>query len=148
MPDIDYGQILEALNDKTDRDLGNITNDGKSLISKMATPDRDVYDELTLAASSTEYTAPADGTFRTVMFLSPATYFFVNKTDWPGTVPDSNAITGCYFPQTNAGAGGDWVFSWKVKKGEKFKIAYTGTPIAKSFMFIYDKGSESEYTPS
>ena len=29
MLDINYGQILEALNDKTDTDLGNLSTDGK-----------------------------------------------------------------------------------------------------------------------
>jgi len=29
MPDIDYGEILESLNDKTDRDLGNLSAEGR-----------------------------------------------------------------------------------------------------------------------
>ena len=29
MPDINYGEILEALNDKADRDLGNLSTEGR-----------------------------------------------------------------------------------------------------------------------
>lgn len=48
MPDIDYGQILEALNDKVD------------LSGSWSAPTSQ-YDDLTLGASTSTYTAPADG---------------------------------------------------------------------------------------
>ena len=48
MPDIDYGQILEALNDKVDLD------------GSWSAPTSQ-YDDLTLGATGSTYTAPADG---------------------------------------------------------------------------------------
>ena len=50
MPDIDYGQILEALNDKVD------------LSGSWSAPTSQ-YDDLTLGDSASTYVAPADGWF-------------------------------------------------------------------------------------
>lgn len=48
MPDIDYGEILEALNDKSDRDLGNVTTEGKQIIVNNMMPDYE--NEVTVGA--------------------------------------------------------------------------------------------------
>ena len=70
-PAIDTGEILEALNDKADRDAGNFSSEGKSTILAFFAPS-DEYIELTLGDDGDTYTAPANGWF-TVCRLSSAT---------------------------------------------------------------------------
>lgn len=62
MPDINVNQLAEAINNKADRDLHNINNTGKSLVSGQAMPSAS-YIDLTLGASGATYTAPANGWF-------------------------------------------------------------------------------------
>ena len=58
----DIGQVLEALNDKADADGSNLTADGKSTVAGLGMPS-DRYIDLTLGASGSTYTAPANGWF-------------------------------------------------------------------------------------
>ena len=57
---INAGRIEEKLADKLDINAGNLTADGKSLIANLSMPSRK-YIDLTLGASSSTYTAPANG---------------------------------------------------------------------------------------
>lgn len=63
MPDIDYGQILEALNDKTDRDLGNLSTEGRVAGGGLAFPSGNSV-ELSTPTNGAIYTAPANGYFK------------------------------------------------------------------------------------
>lgn len=56
------GQILEALNDKADRDIQNLDNTGKNMCASLAMPT--VMSDLTLGASGSTIVAPANGYFR------------------------------------------------------------------------------------
>lgn len=59
-----------GITDGADTDLSNITTDGKEVCAHMSMPSS-TYDTLTLGASGSSYTAPADGYF--VCRIAPAT---------------------------------------------------------------------------
>lgn len=63
MQDIDYGQILEALNDKTDRDLGNLSAEGRATGGGLSFPSSRSI-QLTSPTHGSTYTAVADGWFK------------------------------------------------------------------------------------
>ena len=129
--------IINSLNGKADKDLLNITDSGTSTGASWAMPS-DTYDNLTLGASGTEYTAPADG------------YFYLNKvagSDW-------------YYIQLTVRKTDDNLLLYRlfdadyrtsplcivapVKKGSVVKIDYNATGTTNHFRFIYAVGSESE----
>lgn len=62
MPDIDVGAISEALNNKVDLNQLNTSEAGLEYGSSWSMPSSR-YIELTLGASGTTYTAPANGWF-------------------------------------------------------------------------------------
>lgn len=114
MPDIDYGQILEALNDKVD------------LSGSWSAPSTN-YIDLTLGASGTTYTAPADG-FVVLNQRMSAGY-------WLLLTNESKSIAlECSAPVNNANLS----YLLPVKKDDIFKIAYdTGLGNTDRFRFIY-----------
>ena len=63
MSDINYGEILEALNNKTDRDLGNLSTEGRVAGGGLAFPTNNSV-ELSTPTNGAIYTAPANGYFR------------------------------------------------------------------------------------
>lgn len=115
MPDIDYGQILEALNDKVDSDGSWGFPAGQ-------------YDTLTLGNSGDEYTAPADG-----WFYLYGTYSSGNQT-----------FVDMYVVGTGIGASHPWYDAFgnmrmfcPAKKGQKLHINYSGVFANIDFRFIY-----------
>jgi len=113
MPDIDYGEILEALNDKVDLD-GSWSFPSAS------------YDDLTLGSSGATYTAPADG------------YFAINKTAGSSNLyltmsnNSNNMETGNLYAAT-----GQFRCYIPAKKGDKVAVYYTMTGTTNMFRFIY-----------
>ena len=55
--DINVGQLSEAINNKTDRDAANLSNEGKSLIVGLGMPDYSAV----ITGISFPYTAPSNG---------------------------------------------------------------------------------------
>ena len=116
--DIDIGQISEALNDKVDLDSS------WSQLTKT-------YDDLTLGASDSSYTAPADG------------YIIFNKTSTSAT----KFIAGIVMKDENDGlfnvrsnipnAGGNAGILFPVRRGDTFKILYNADGTTNYFRFIY-----------
>jgi hypothetical protein len=134
MPDIDFGQLSEALNDKMDRDVQNAGNAGKATISNFAMPG-DTYEDLTLGASGTRYTAPADG------------YVAIEKRS-----SGNNQYLGIWVKNHNL-ANVDYYVSFScfanqevhrvfvpIKKGEYFDVGYTAGGTVGFFRFIYAQG--------
>lgn len=115
MPDIDYGEILEALNDKVDLD------------GSWSAPTT-TYDNLTLGTTGDEYTAPADGWF----------YLF-------GTYASGNqAYVDMYIVGTGIGDSHVWYNTFgnmrmfcPAKKGQKLHINYYGVFANIDFGFLY-----------
>lgn len=114
MPDIDYGQILEALNNKVD------------LSGSWSAPTSQ-YDDLTLGTSGTTYTAPADGYafFGKESGTTTAYILLFNVNTKMGIECRSNGNTNnlrVYLP---------------VKKGDVFGANYSATGNTTFFRFIY-----------
>jgi len=117
MPDINYGAILEALNDKVDLD------------GSWSFPSSQ-KEELTLGDSGTSYTAPADGCFFAVATSTSATAKQISLT---------NSITSVGYTAFNS-AGWAHHCAVPAKKGET--VTYTwiissGTFVINKLYFIY-----------
>lgn len=114
MPDIDYGQVLEALNDKVD------------LSGSWSAPTARV-DNLSLGANGAQYTAPADG------------YFYIDKVSgvtngYIGLQSHSNFM----FPTvpTPATSNHGRVLL-PAKKGEIVSVHYNLAGETSQFFFVY-----------
>ena len=109
MPDIDYGEILEALNDKVDLD-GSWSFPSAS------------YEDLTLSASGTSYTAPADG-YYVANFHYTGNGF--SRFDWDGLYIAANGMA-------------DWnnPYVIPVKKGKTITVTYAACA-TDTFRFYY-----------
>ena len=122
------------LNGKADTDLINATDQAKILMGGMAMPS-DTYTNLTLGASGTQYTAPADGWFYIDKSGNNGTYvgfvnFGINNTyKYATTIPIYNTNGVALLP---------------VKKNDKITVNYNAAGTTNVFRFIYAQGSESE----
>ena len=130
---VNTGQILEALNGKLDRDTLNINDTGEINMASMGMPSN-TYDDLTLGASGTEYTAPANGWY--LFGKSMGTNAMI------GIENRSNNLKMRVLTTTNdTRAGYAYV---PVLKGDKIVVEYQNTGSTVYFRFIYAQGSESE----
>lgn len=131
---VNTGQILEALNDKLDRDTLNINDTGEINMASMGMPSN-MYEDLTLGASGTEYTAPANGWFA---------YKGIFNTSSNSTAQFTNTVNGIVTKligdgSTPAGCG----MIIPVKEGDIITFDYYN--ITHIWLrFIYAQGSESE----
>jgi hypothetical protein len=129
---IEQGVITEIENTEFNKNT-NLVN--SSTIANYAMPSN-TYIDLTLGASGSTYTAPADG------------WFYVNKiagTDWHYvTITNTSKVSTGY---------SDWRADYRtspltpmlpVQKGDVVKIEYNATGATQAFKFIYAQGSESE----
>lgn len=133
MPDIDYGAILEALNNKADVDMLNISSTGKSTTAKQAMPSGTVID-LTMGASGTTYTAPANGWFTLIVTM---TGNYSNITLLVNGVAKFRAYGAGVIPI------GDTI---AVKKGDIITYYYSvqsGTPSKDTCCFISASGDDN-----
>lgn len=93
MPDINYGEILEALNDKVDLD--------GAWGCPSSTPSRI---SMTLGQPGDTYTAPADGYFRCYMLPSSVANYWLYLENISVSISDTEFMTsigygmGCYVP--------------------------------------------------
>lgn len=135
---VDIDNIATDLNNKADTDLTNTTDSAKVLMSGMAMPS-DKYIDLTLGASDSTYTAPANGWFS-----------IWKQAGDPGYKPFLviiNTSSGDLSFETRPGETGDYValrLSIPAKKGDVIRIVYDAIGPTKIFRFIYAQGSESE----
>ena len=126
-------QFQQGLSGKADTNLGNLSTAGKDLASGLGMPSSR-YTDLTLGASGTTYTAPANGYF---------------------CLKGNNGINGNFqisfhnitanFRQTVSGDNwADWVSTYiPAKKGDVVNLLYANvTASSHSFLFIYAEGAE------
>lgn len=123
------GVILEELNDKVDRDCNNLAVEGRSLISGLGMPSGRVI-SLTLAASGSTYTVPANGW---VSFRGNN----VNNGYIEITVLNSVNV------RTPGSSSGDMCVYVPVKKGQQFKLYYGNLGSGSGVAFIYAEGEEN-----
>ena len=135
--EVDIDEIATDLNGKADTDLSNTDDTAKILMSGMAMPS-DTYDDLTLGASSTTYTAPANGWFYiSIQGTATGQQFVMGVKDTNNsTIYDITCVTAT---SANAVSG-----ILPVKKGDRVEITYQTPGQLYNFRFIYAKGSESE----
>ena len=116
---LDAGEVLEAVN--------NVVPNNSSLISSYAFPSNK-HIELTLGATGTTYTAPANGWFQLQMGYVADKYVDL----W-----NSTAGLGCIMSSASSG----WSFRASVpcKKGDVVTAYYTATNVS-HFRFIYAQG--------
>lgn len=126
---VDAGAITEALNDKLDIGLGNLSVTGKSLLSGLGMPGGR-YINLTLGASGSSYTAPANGWAAWGgQFSSASGNFSIGNSAFysQGTATSGAQYIGVYIP---------------VKRGETFSVSYGGVSGTGLFRFIYAEGEK------
>lgn len=134
---VDIDEIATDLNGKADTDLTNTTNQAKILMSGMGMPS-DTYIDLTLGASGTTYTAPANG------------YYFIDKIGNSGQylelgVYDTNTENLLYEVSLYSSASATNLRTTiPILKNNVLKIWYNVSGSTVRFRFIYAKGSESE----
>ena len=130
---IDVGQITETLNGKADLDLSNVNNTGKSTAAGWGMPS-DTYVDLTLGASNSTYTAPANGWFMLEKLASGNSQElrFTNL---------SNGLAGYAISPTN---NATLDASVQCKKGDVARLYYTAGGNLNVFRFVYAEGSKSE----
>ena len=129
---VDIDEIATDLNGKADTDLTNATDQAKILMGGMAMPSGTSIN-LTLGASGTTYTAPANGYvyLRMIGRANNNCGFSINSSSNIGIneeVFQSGAHTGGFLP---------------VKIGDTFTVGHWNSNV-EAFIFIYAQGSESE----
>lgn len=113
MPDINIGAIAEALNNKVDLD------------SSWELPGVQ-YEDLTLGASGTQYTAPADG-----YIMLACTGTTIGSAFFEAVNSNSLSICASY-------CGGWGRAMGAIKKGQTFQVYYGGAGFTKQlFRFVY-----------
>lgn len=140
IPTKDYGysktESDNLLSNKADTSLSNITPAGKEVCASMTLPDTSRYTELTLAATDTNYTAPADGWFSFdariagVGYGAGLTYANNGHFESRSNCSATNQVCGVVIP---------------VNKGQIITISYstlaTTNPRA-NLRFYYAKGAQ------
>ena len=128
---VDIDGIATDLNGKADVDLTNTTDQAKILMGSMGMPS-DKYIDLTLGASGSTYTAPANGYYRCYIGGQSG-----NK--WLRLATSIDYIQEAGFSTSN-----NISFTVPVQKGQTLNVKYSGTLTAKGLRFLYAQGSESE----
>ena len=134
---VDIDEIATDLNGKADTDLTNCTDVADIKMAHNAMPS-DTYIDLTLGASDTVYTAPANGWFSISKVAGSDWYtIFLRVLDETATnILLSQTICGYRTTELKG--------SLPVRKGQKFQMWYNATGATNYFRFVYAQGSESE----
>lgn len=114
---------------KADTSLANLSTAGKSLASGLGMPS-DRYINLTLGASGSVYTAPANG------------YVFFSKVSNAAGEWIQFAIPLVYYNQIVSSGIHPMNFVHPVFKNTSFKINYNATGSTEQFRFIYAEGNK------
>ncbi len=124
--------VIKSDASKADKDLTNINNIGKITIAHNAMPSL-VYDDLTLGASGTSYTAPSNG-YVYIAKKATAKAQYINIESSGRLAVQMVSIEGeqairCFLP---------------IAKGAIFRIIYSLGGTTETFRFVYAVGSVSE----
>ena len=131
--EVDIDNVVTDLNGKADRDLTNVTDTAKVMMSGMGMPSNERI-TLTLGASGSTYTAPANGW---VMFSKKGTA--------GQTIVLRNINSNMRVQTFQSTSSENWNgIILPVKKNDTFAVEYTCTGATMAFIFIYAVGSESE----
>lgn len=114
---------------KADVDLSNVNASGISLASGWAMPSN-TYDILTLGASGTTYSAPANGYFYLGFVSGGLSYYGLQ-----GSVMKSGLVCQA--------ANYESELFLPVKKGEVVTVVYQIAPSSSDFKFVYAEGEEN-----
>ena len=128
--------IATDLNSKADTNLSNTNNQAKILMSGMGMPSIR-YIDLTLGASGSTYTAPANGWFT----LRKIANSDGSANDKYCEIYNNTSSTGVH---NNGMYGFLFICTIPVLKGDIIQINYNATGNTDLFRFIYAQGSESE----
>lgn len=109
----------------------NITDSAKVMMSSMGMPS-DKYIDLTLGASGSTYTAPANGWFTFAKFTNGTNQHIFIK----------GSLIGSELKAPNSGTG--LTVFLPVQKGDSVRVGYNAGGETAYFRFIYAVGSESE----
>ena len=126
------GITAETLNGKADIDLGNLADGGKEIVANMAMPS-DRYVDLTLGASESSYTAPADGyvVFGKRVSGNASQFNCLKTPDNVSRIESANSVSGLWA-----------TVMMPVKKGQVFFVEYTTTGTVAVFRFVYANGAK------
>lgn len=130
---VDIDEIAADLNGKADVDLTNVNDSGYIKMAKASMPS-DTWDNLTVGASGTTYTAPADG------------WYYLNKqstasSQYLSWIVDNGAYHGLVW---STAASQESAVLVPIKKGSSIIMYYSFGGTTYAFRFIYAVGSESE----
>lgn len=129
--EFDIDALATDLNGKADTDLTNCTDVANIKMAHNAMPSNS-YIDLTLGASGSNYTAPADG------------YFFLNKVAGSDWYYIRIAKEGSYDIYDSDYRTTPLTILFPAKKNDIITVAYNATGTTNAFRFIYAQGSESE----
>lgn len=130
LPNVDINQIATDLNNKMDRDCLNYSDTGYNFMAGASMPS-DTYIDLTLGASGSTYTAPANG------------YVYFNKV-CTGAGQHITLSTNVPYRAWSTASGQSLLISTPVKKGANYNVFYSAGGSLNAFRFIYAQGAESE----
>ena len=127
-----------SLTTKADTDLTNVTDNGTALGGGWALPS-DTYENLTLGASDSTYTAPANGW----LYLSKSSNANNQSIEFRnyGASGGSTGVIGVNQTRSNSGK---MQICLPVKKDDEVTITYSAGGTTHGFRFIYAVGSEWE----
>lgn len=126
---VDVGEITEALNNKADIDLGNLSNTGKIVSAKMSMPS-DTYVNLS-PVSGVTYTVPADGWV-----------YALGKTSVVNGYVYISASGGMYDISYAGSTNYNVAVTMPVRSGQSFNCEAGGATLT-SVQFFYAEGSKN-----
>lgn len=130
--EIGDNDLAFTLDDKlpADIDLSNITDDGRANIANVGMPS-DIYTDLTLGSSGTNYTAPADGWYAIKKTSNGSGQYLIlyNSTTRIGT-------------SNSQGSGASIQMFVPARKGDKINVTYNLGGATDYFRFIYADGAK------
>ena len=140
---VDIDEIATDLALKADVDLTNVNGSGTSLGAGWAMPSNTTYTNLTLGATGSTYTAPANG-FIALSLTSASD----GAELWLSALSASNEYLACSSSHSNTANQGLDAYL-QVKKNQSFEVGYLrckslGSRASDRFRFIYAQGAESE----
>ena len=124
--------IQGLTNGKLDIDATLLSATGKSTISALSFPSNR-YIDLTLGASGSTYTAPANGWFAFAKKATAASQIFQVRNTTANFIVNNMSVSAGYVD-----------LFLPFQKGQICQIDYSGTGETAYFRFIYAEGSESE----
>lgn len=134
---VDIDEIATDLNGKADVDLTNVNDTGTSAGASWAMPSS-TYEQLTLGATGSKYTAPANGWFTLgkTFDASGNNYVYIALLD-----ENENYVISSMSRESTAGQVSVYM---PVVKGDKIAVEYAAGNGNAGLRFVYAKGSESE----